>query len=498
MAEALNRPEHPEHFSEVHHEDGEALMCMSSGGECRILVEVIPGYSPEEEQQLIASTTSALQAIDQFTDGKAADIFTGLHIKIGEDVAEGGAKAVAEENVVLLNGRKMLLSIAEMRQASGAYRDEELVGFPDEQRPGGALEYTLVHEIGHILDGQTKTGEAYHRVAANESPTKYGRETDEWHSDNKDHEAFAEGFAHAVYGMPISETMEASVRETLDTRLQEIENQISTAENPVNEQFQQKFEESKARLERSLRSKRERFTHLQDVVVPRRIQAYEERYSESPSAEWVTALTAGAELGIQHDEQRLEFMRPTSEEDIAYRQRVASELPAKILENCPPELPLRFHGAPIFTSQEIIASKGLSSSVDRIGIETSYDVAGQVSVTVPETIRTTLDSYTGLIEGGYEVPAGCVFVVLPESKEDADAGRSMLMGNVDFETHPEQLFAIMASSENVEQVKQWAKDAGLDPSKVKEFFEFADSLSELKEAFENGTARAQDYVPYPL
>ena len=191
-------------------------------------------------------------------------------------------------------------------------------------------------------------------------------------------------------------------------------------------------------------------------------------------------------------------MRPTSEEDIAYRQRVTSELPAKILKNCPPELPLRFHGAPIFTSQEIIASKGLSSSVDRIGIETSYDVAGQVSVTVPETIQTTLDSYTGLIEGGYEVPAGCVFVVLPESKEDADAGRSMLMGNIDFETQPEQLFAIMASSENVEQVKQWAKDAGLDPSKVKEFFEFADSLSELKEAFENGTARAQDYVSYPL
>lgn len=231
MTETLNRPEHPEHFSEVHHENGEALMCMSSGGECRVLVEVMPGYSPEEEQQLIASTTGALQAIDQFTGGKAADIFTGLHIKIGEDVAEGGAKAVAEENAVLLNGRKMLLSVAEMRQLSGAYRDEELAGFPDEQRPGGALEYTLVHEIGHVLDGQTKTGEAYHRVAASESPTKYGRETDEWHADNKDHEAFAEGFAHAVYGMPVSETMEATVRETIGARLREIaEGQANAAE----------------------------------------------------------------------------------------------------------------------------------------------------------------------------------------------------------------------------------------------------------------------------
>ncbi len=232
--ETFNRPEHPEHFSEVHHENGEALMCMSSAGECRVLVEVMPGYSPEEEQQLIASTTGALEAIDRFTGGRATDIFTGLHIKIGEDVAGGGAKAVAEENQVLLNGRKMLLSVAEMKQVSGSYSADELAGFPDEQRSGGALEYTLVHEIGHVLDGQTKTGEAYHRVAASESPTRYGREADEWHSDNKDHEAFSEGFAHAVYGMPITETMEATVRQTIEARAQEI---LASAQNLDTEQI---------------------------------------------------------------------------------------------------------------------------------------------------------------------------------------------------------------------------------------------------------------------
>lgn len=222
MTETLNRQEHPEHFLEVHHENGRTLMCMSSGGECRILVEVMASYSPEEEQQLIASTTGALEAIDRFTGGRAADIFTGLHIEIGEDIAEGGAKAVVEENKVLLNGKKMLLSVAEMRPVSGSYSDDELIGFPDEQRPGGALEYTLVHKIGHILDGQTQTGVSYHRVSASESPTKYGRELDQWHADNKDHEAFAEGFAHAVWGMSISATMKTIVRETLDARVQEI------------------------------------------------------------------------------------------------------------------------------------------------------------------------------------------------------------------------------------------------------------------------------------
>ena len=497
MPETLNRPEHPEHFSDVHHENGEALMCMSSGGECKVLVEVMPGYSPEEEQQLIESTTRALEAVDQFTGGRAAEIFTGLHIKLGEDETESGG-ALPGENTIVLNGRKMLLSVAEMRRVSGSYDDEELADFPDVDRPGGAMEYTLVHEMGHILDGHGVDGKHPFRVSPEESPTNYGRTPDKYH-DEKYHESFAEGFAHAVWEMPISETMGEAVSEAVNARVQKIENQANVGElNSVDEQFQRKFEESKIRLERSLQSKRERLTHLQESVVPRRIEAYEGRYGESPPAEWVAALTAGAELGIQRDEQQLEFMRPASDEDIAYRQKVARELPALISESCPPELPLRFHGAPIFTSREIIASRGLSSSVDRIGIETSYDVAGQVSVTMPGTLQTTLNSYTGLIEGGYEVPAGCVFVVLPESKEDADAGRSMLMGNVDFEAHPEQMFAIMTSRENVEQVRLWAKEAGLDPTKVKEFFEFADSLKGLNEAIVNGTSRTQDYVSYPI
>lgn len=221
MTEALNRPEYPEHF-DVHHKNGETLMCMTSGSKCKVLVEIMAGYSIEEEQQLIASTTNALQAINQFTNGKATDIFADLRIKIGENMTEGGAKAIAEENQVLLNGRKMLLSVAEMKQASGACNDKELVNFRNKHQPGGALEYTLVHEIGHILDGQTKTGEAYHRIAASESPTKYGRETDDWHGDSKDHEAFAEGFAHAVYDMSISKAMKIAVRKTIDARTQEV------------------------------------------------------------------------------------------------------------------------------------------------------------------------------------------------------------------------------------------------------------------------------------
>ena len=226
MTETHKKPAHPEHF-DVHHEDGEAVMCMSSDGECRVLVEIMPGYTPEEEQQLISSTTSALEAVDHFTGGRAVDIFTGLHIKLGEDETQSGG-AFPKENLVVLNGRKMLLSVAEMRTVSGSYNDEELADFSDVNRPGGALEYTLVHEMGHILDGVGADGKHPFRVSPNESPTNYGRVPDKYH-DEKYHEAFAEGFAHAVWGMPISETMETTVRETIDARAQEIAESQATA-----------------------------------------------------------------------------------------------------------------------------------------------------------------------------------------------------------------------------------------------------------------------------
>lgn len=216
-----NRQIHGEHFDNRHEKTGEVLMCMSSDGECRILVEVAAGFTSDEEQQFLRSTTEALETLDRYVNGRATDIFAGLHIKIGEDIASGGAEAAADENMVLLNGRKMLMDITGMRRASGSYDEQELSGFPDQQQPGAALKYTLIHEIGHILDGRTRSGEAYHRVAASESPTKYGREFDKWHTDNKDHEAFAEGFAHLVWGMSVSETMETAVRGTINARLQE-------------------------------------------------------------------------------------------------------------------------------------------------------------------------------------------------------------------------------------------------------------------------------------
>lgn len=221
MTEKQKYQDYPKNF-EVKHDNGETIICHSSSENCQILTEVMPGYSPEEKKLIIDTSIATLQAVDKYCQGLSADIFSGLHVVIGEDLAGGGGEAIVEENRIVLNGRKMLISLNDMRRVSGSYSENELVDFPDPDSPASALQYTLVHEVGHILDWYTESGQPYHRIPAEESPTSYGRTTDQWHTDSKDHEAFAEGFAHAVYGVPISEAMAGVVKRTVEARAREV------------------------------------------------------------------------------------------------------------------------------------------------------------------------------------------------------------------------------------------------------------------------------------
>lgn len=186
-------------------------------------IEISEEYDDEERQQLTDTAKEALVKVDEYLDGKTEDIFSGLTIRIGENVTKGGGEAISDKNMIKLNGRPMLMSLSEMRHKVPDYGHEELRGSTiDEDEVGGALRYTLVHEMGHILDELTETGDKRHRVASSESPTIYGREPDQYNSE-KDHEAFAEGFAHVVYGMPVSGALAEAIQETVRLKLAEIQ-----------------------------------------------------------------------------------------------------------------------------------------------------------------------------------------------------------------------------------------------------------------------------------
>lgn len=182
---------------------------------------------------------------------------------------------------------------------------------------------------------------------------------------------------------------------------------------------------------------------------------------------------------LEQVEGQLEFLRPSSEKDMEYRLRQYDEFSKKMKDLLPEDLLLRFHGCPIYTARNIIASGEISSSVDRLGVETSYDTEGQISVTTKDTLDTTIQGYTDLSEKF--LPAGCVFVLLPKDEKDAKLGASMLMENINFKKEPNRLYGIITTPENIEKVSQWAKVSGIDLNKIHDFDEFAKSFEKQKD-----------------
>lgn len=189
---------------------------------------------------------------------------------------------------------------------------------------------------------------------------------------------------------------------------------------------------------------------------------------------------ASRRYALSQVEDQIEFLRPANDKDMEYRLRQYNEFAKKMEDLVPDDLQLRFHGCPIYTAKHILESGELSSSVDRLGVETSYDTEGQVSVTTKDTLDTTIHGYTHLSDNSY-LPAGCVFVVLPKDEMDAKAGDSMLMGNVDFKSEPDRLYGIITTPENIERVSQWAKANGIDLSdKLYDFDSFAKTFDKEK------------------
>jgi hypothetical protein len=261
--------------------------------------------------------------------------------------------------------------------------------------------------------------------------------------------------------------------------------------------FQQRYAEQRARIEARQVMLQQRIPDI-TARVARQTEAFREQFGREPEGGLLDSSLTSVRRSLAINNDKLAFLRPSSEADIAYRLSLMDTLSGRIKETAPPELPLRLHGGPLYAARDAIFDGGLSSSVDRLGITTSYDVSDQVSVTTAETVETTVGSYLSLNDEQYCMPPGCIFVLLPQSPEDAASAASMLMRNVHFRENPKQLFGIMTAAENVQRVREWAEANGVDPTKVQEFFDFCKQMGQLKQDIADGVVSAQDFVPYPL
>lgn len=170
-------------------------------------------------------------------------------------------------------------------------------------------------------------------------------------------------------------------------------------------------------------------------------------------------------------EEELSYLRPAISEDIEYRLRQYKEFTEEVRNCIPEDLPLRFHGCPIYAAKKIIESGEISSSADRQGFETSYDTNGQISVTTKESLDITVTSYAGLIDN-YNLPAGCIFVLLPKDDFDRECGKSLLMGNVSFKKEPSRLFGIITTPENIPRVNIWCQENNIETNKIYDYDNF--------------------------
>ena len=185
---------------------------------------------------------------------------------------------------------------------------------------------------------------------------------------------------------------------------------------------------------------------------------------------------------LNNIQRSLEFIRPNNPKDIEYRDYWRVEFGKKLKEVAPEGLDLRFHGTSIHNTKAILESGGIFSSVDiNDGYRASTDLSGEISVSTVDTVDRTLHGwFAGLGDYIRSMPSGCIFALKPRTQKDKELEKLSCMESVNFNNHPEQLYGIFTTDENIPNVKIWLENAGLSPELVTNFEGFLEKVRGIK------------------
>lgn len=182
--------------------------------------------------------------------------------------------------------------------------------------------------------------------------------------------------------------------------------------------------------------------------------------------------------------RKTEFIRPNNPEDIQERDYWRENFYPKFLEAIPDGMDLRFHGTPIYNAKAILESGGIFSSVDiNEGHRASTDLSGEISTSSVQSLDRTLQGWFADM-GAYisGLPCGCIFALNPRTEKDQELKKYDAMESVNFKEHPEQLYGIFTSKENIPNVRNWLENAGFDPDMASTFEGFLERLDKEKNA----------------
>ena len=178
------------------------------------------------------------------------------------------------------------------------------------------------------------------------------------------------------------------------------------------------------------------------------------------------------EYSLEAYKTELSLLRKPNEQDIEYRLHQREQFPKKLADILSHDDILCFHGTTIFGTKNILLSNTISSGADRFGRSTSFDGPGEISVTNKDTVETSIGIYMRLNDN-YCYPAGCLFVLKAKDKVEYDKMPSKwTIKNVDLNKNPERLVAVITTPENIETVRDWAKDGGININKIVDFDTF--------------------------
>jgi|GEM_PF-2026336 hypothetical protein len=208
---------------ESHHDSSETLFCLVHNGECGVTVDILA--SSEEQSKLETAIMAAIERLDDFFDGKFAELFRGLEVQVGDGLTESGGEAFGDQNRIVLDRQKMLLTLREedALYAQNGFADEgdRMRAVGEEAYDMSAAYYELIHEVGHILEERADLHlpkhERLHRAdgLAAKSPTQLYNQDPE-----KPHEAFAEAFAYMVLG----NTIDHELTVVVDCAIEDLKN----------------------------------------------------------------------------------------------------------------------------------------------------------------------------------------------------------------------------------------------------------------------------------
>ncbi len=225
-----------------------------------------------------------------------------------------------------------------------------------------------------------------------------------------------------------------------------------------------------------------------------KFQTVQKNFPED-SKEYISARDEMYRWKYTLDESMLSFkyIRPNSQEDIEYRKRNMNNFTTELKKVLSSNLDLRFHGTPIYFAEQIIKSGTISSSADRYdGYINSTDRMGEISVSDIESLDRTINFFSDMAAYQRNLPAGCIFAILPNGTQDECMRKQSLMPSINFKQNPEQLFGVFTTPENVKNVKEWMQKSGFNENLAYTFEEFLQVVKETSQTIdENVTVQSK-------